>query len=55
MSGGAPEAYVESWKARAALGRTTSLEDVAAQVVVFCQSETVTGQVLVVDGGIHFD
>jgi 3-oxoacyl-[acyl-carrier protein] reductase len=55
MSGGAPEAYVAEWRDRAVLGATTSLEDVAAQIVTFCKSATVTGQVLVIDGGIHFD
>jgi 3-oxoacyl-[acyl-carrier protein] reductase len=54
MSSGAPEATVSSWKERAVLGETTSLTDVATHVVAFCKSETVTGQVLVVDGGIHF-
>jgi 3-oxoacyl-[acyl-carrier protein] reductase len=55
MSGGAPEAYVADWRERAVLGATTSLDDVATQVVTFCKSATVTGQVLVIDGGIHFD
>ena len=55
MSGGAPEAYVADWREHALLGATTSIEDVAAQVVGFCMSATVTGQVLVIDGGIHFN
>lgn len=54
MSGGAPEAYIGNWRDRAILGQTTSLEDVAAHVTAFCKSETVTGQVLIADGGIHF-
>jgi 3-oxoacyl-[acyl-carrier protein] reductase len=28
--------------------------DIARQVVTFCQADSVTGQVLVVDGGMHF-
>jgi NAD(P)-dependent dehydrogenase (short-subunit alcohol dehydrogenase family) len=55
MSSGASESFVESWQKRALLGKTTSLNDVASHVVAFCKSETVTGQVLVVDGGIHFN
>ncbi len=43
MSSGAAEEFVTSWRER------------AAHVVTFCRSGTVTGQVLVVDGGIHFD
>ena len=30
------------------------LEDVADQVLTFCRAESVTGQVLVIDGGIVF-
>jgi len=36
----------------AALGRTASADDIAAQVVTFCRAGSVTGQVLVVDGGM---
>ena len=38
----------------AKLNRHTSLEDVADHVVTFCRAESVTGQVLVIDGGIVF-
>lgn len=55
MSGGAPESFVGAWRERAVLNATTGLDDVAAHVVAFCKSATTTGQVLVVDGGIHFD
>ena len=34
------------------LGKTGSIEDIAEQVLTFCRAETVTGQVLVVDGGM---
>ena len=55
MSGGASQDYVEGWAERALLKRTTAPEDVARQVVMFCASSTVTGQSVVIDGGIHFD
>ena len=55
MSGGAPADYVGAWKERAVLRKTTSMDDVATQIVALCRQETVTGQVVVVDGGIHFD
>jgi hypothetical protein len=29
-----------------------SLQDIAAQVVTFCRAESITGQVLVIDGGM---
>ena len=54
MSGGAPDAYVRGWKDRAVLGRTTDISDVARQVVALIESETITGQTITVDGGIHF-
>lgn len=54
MSGAAPDAYVQSWRDKAVSGRTTSIDDVARHAIAFCASSTVTGQVLVVDGGIHF-
>lgn len=47
-------AYVERSKAGAALKRATSKDDVAAQVVAFCQTDSVTGQTLVVDAGRFF-
>ena len=37
---------------QAVLGRTGSAQDIAEQVVTFCRAESVTGQVLVVDGGL---
>jgi len=46
-----PPARVLAVKEQAALKRTTSLEDVARQVVLFCQSDSVTGQTQVVDSG----
>jgi 3-oxoacyl-[acyl-carrier protein] reductase len=44
---------VSRWaREQAVLGRTASDEDIAGQVVTFCRAESVTGQVLVVDGGM---
>jgi 3-oxoacyl-[acyl-carrier protein] reductase len=48
-----PEA-ITVLKERAALKRTTNPQDVARQVVLFCQSESTTGQTQVIDGGIVF-
>jgi 3-oxoacyl-[acyl-carrier protein] reductase len=39
---------------RAVLKRAASVEDVADQVVTFCRSDSVTGQVLNIDGGVFF-
>jgi 3-oxoacyl-[acyl-carrier protein] reductase len=49
-----PEAIVQMAKQRAVLGRVASADDVARHVVAFCRSDSVTGQVLTVDGGVHF-
>ena len=49
-----PPDATEAARQRAKLQRHTSLEDVADQVVTFCRAESVTGQVLVIDGGIYF-
>jgi 3-oxoacyl-[acyl-carrier protein] reductase len=49
-----PPARVAAVKEQAALKRTTDSEDVARQVVVFCQSDSVTGQTQVVDSGVVF-
>jgi 3-oxoacyl-[acyl-carrier protein] reductase len=54
MSSGASEEYVQKWRDMSVLGQTTSHADVAAQIVQFCKSDTITGQSLVIDGGIHF-
>ena len=51
---GGSEELVQGWRDRAALGLTTAVEDVAGQVVQLCKSPTITGQSIVVDGGIHF-
>ena len=45
---------VEGALQRAVLRRAASVEDVAAQVVAFCRSDSVTGQVLNIDAGVFF-
>jgi 3-oxoacyl-[acyl-carrier protein] reductase len=54
LGSGGSEDLVQSWRHRAALGVTTSVDDVAGQVIYLCKASTVTGQSIVVDGGIHF-
>ena len=49
-----PDAVVETARRSVVLGRTSSMDDIAAQVVTFCRADSITGQVLVVDGGTHF-
>jgi 3-oxoacyl-[acyl-carrier protein] reductase len=39
---------------RMALGRPTDKDDVAAQVVEFCRTDSATGQTIVVDAGVYF-
>jgi 3-oxoacyl-[acyl-carrier protein] reductase len=39
---------------RAVLRRAVSVEDVADQVVTFCRSDSVTGQVVNIDAGVFF-
>lgn len=52
-SGGPPRLY-DGWRNRAALGVTTSIDDVAGQVVSLCKATSITGQSVVIDGGISF-
>jgi 3-oxoacyl-[acyl-carrier protein] reductase len=52
MSARLPEEVKQRNRSQAVLGRTGSASDIAAQVVTFCKAESVTGQVLMVDGGI---
>lgn len=54
LGSGGPAELVEGWRNRAALHVTTSIDDVAGQVVFLCKASTITGQSIVVDGGIHF-
>ena len=45
---------VEGALQRAVLKRPVSVEDVAAQVLAFCASDSVTGQTLNIDAGVFF-
>jgi len=47
-----PEEIARWTQRQAVLGRTASAQDIAEQVVTFCRAESVTGQTLVVDGGM---
>jgi 3-oxoacyl-[acyl-carrier protein] reductase len=47
-----PERMAQAARSQAVLGRTASARDIAEQVVTFCRAESVTGQVLVIDGGM---
>ena len=50
----APAAVVKAMRQRTVLKRNPSVQAVVDQVVYFCRADTVTGQVLVIDGGVHF-
>jgi 3-oxoacyl-[acyl-carrier protein] reductase len=47
-----PDEIVQGARSQAVLGRTGSAADIAEQVVTFCRVESVTGQVVVIDGGM---
>jgi 3-oxoacyl-[acyl-carrier protein] reductase len=47
-----PEQMAQMARKQAVLGRTASAQDIAEQVITFCRAESVTGQVLVIDGGM---
>jgi NAD(P)-dependent dehydrogenase (short-subunit alcohol dehydrogenase family) len=49
-----PPAVAEAVRRSVVLGRGADVADVAAQVETFCRADSVTGQVLVVDGGLAF-
>jgi 3-oxoacyl-[acyl-carrier protein] reductase len=46
-----PGERVEAMKDKALLKRHTSLEDVARQIVLLCESDSITGQTQVIDAG----
>src|SRR5215475_14193568 len=46
-----PDEIVQLERSQAVLGRVATVQDIAAQVVTFCRAESITGQVLVIDGG----
>jgi 3-oxoacyl-[acyl-carrier protein] reductase len=44
---------VSNWaRSQAVLGRTAGIQDIADQVVAFCRADSITGQVVVIDGGM---
>jgi len=49
-----PAEVVEGVRRDAVLQRPASAADIANQVMAFCRADSVTGQVLVIDGGLHF-
>ncbi len=49
-----PPERVAAMKDKALLKRTTKLEDVCRQVLLFCQSDSITGQTQVIDAGTVF-
>jgi len=49
-----PHAAVAEMRDRSLLKHNTAISDVANQIVHFCKADSVTGQTLVIDGGVHF-
>ncbi|HVA25504.1 MAG TPA: SDR family oxidoreductase [Chloroflexota bacterium] len=47
-------AFIDDTKRVSLLGRSAKLEDVAAQIVAFARSDTITGQTVPVDAGVVF-
>ena len=45
---------VDVTRERAGLKHNATARDVADQILQFCRADTVTRQVLVIDGGKHF-
>ena len=49
-----PPEVVERVRREAVLQRAADAGDIANQVVTFCRADSVTGQVVVIDAGVHF-
>jgi 3-oxoacyl-[acyl-carrier protein] reductase len=47
-----PEEVVQQSRQQVVLRRVASLQDITEQVITFCRAESITGQVLVIDGGM---
>jgi NAD(P)-dependent dehydrogenase (short-subunit alcohol dehydrogenase family) len=47
-----PEEVVQQSRQQVVLGRAASPQDITEQVITFCRAESITGQVLVIDGGM---
>ena len=54
MAARIPAPVVERARSNAVLRRASSIDDIAGQVLTFCRADSVTGQVLTIDGGVHF-
>ncbi|MEM7251007.1 MAG: SDR family oxidoreductase [Pseudomonadota bacterium] len=52
MAARLPEETAKFARSQAVLGQVGSATDIANQVVTFCRTDTVTGQIMVVDGGM---
>jgi 3-oxoacyl-[acyl-carrier protein] reductase len=52
MADRVPEQVKQQARSQAVLGKTGSAQDIAEQVITFCRADSVTGQVIVVDGGM---
>ena len=51
MANRLPAEVADGVREKVVLGRTASIADIAEQVLAFCRAESITGQVLVIDGG----
>ncbi len=47
-----PEDMAQRARKQAVLGRTASARDIAAQTVAFCEADSISGQVIAIDGGM---
>jgi 3-oxoacyl-[acyl-carrier protein] reductase len=47
-----PKEVVEMVRSQTVLERVASPRDIAAQVVAFCEADSITGQVVAIDGGM---
>src|SRR5690242_19427998 len=47
-----PEEMAQKARRQAVLGRTASAADIAAQTVLFCRTDSISGQVISIDGGM---
>jgi 3-oxoacyl-[acyl-carrier protein] reductase len=54
MTANLSNAFIDDTKRVSVLGRSAKLEDVAAQIVAFARSDTITGQTVAVDAGVVF-
>lgn len=53
MADRVPDEIKQRARSETVLGRTASAQDIAEQVLTFCRTASVTGQTLVVDGGMR--